>query len=160
MIKKIVFALVLLGIICFFTIPFAFPGQEGAYNPISKTFVCTNTNSCLHEIGHKIDQESGWPSHSYEFYHALYEFLRAEMRTENPSSLSDYLLKRTIMPKPWFEFFVDDSKEAYAIIFADSNGHPENMPKIFREFYDWEMAKIYTEREYLFSYSHHIKWSK
>jgi len=140
-----IFPVVFLGII-YMTIPFTFPGQEGAYNPISKMIVCKNETACLHEVGHKIDQKSGWPSHSYEFYQALYQYLRSEMKKEAPSSLSDYLLKRTIMNKPWFEIFVNDSEEAYAIIFSDSKGQYENMVPIFREFYNWDLAAQCIEK--------------
>lgn len=105
--------------------PLPLTGQDGAYNTFSGLYWCANPVACLHEQGHKLDQQLGWPSQSEAFGDAVKVFILAESNKPSPSL---YLYKLFAMPE-WTK------SEIYANLFAWSGGDREKMPEIFREFY-------------------------
>ena len=43
----------------------------GKYNAWSGLIWCTSELSCIHEVGHKLDDMAGWPSRSAEYKQAI-----------------------------------------------------------------------------------------
>lgn len=132
---------VLLVVIVFLTIPLPSADVDGLYNPISRLIWCRTGSACLHEIGHRLDQEAGWASHSDEFGEAVKTYLLVEWSGNDPSELA-----KAIVNLPgvfgWGGYFGDRPAEMYATIFEFSDGCREAMPEIFRDFFDWERAEM------------------
>lgn len=129
----------------FLLAPIPIGEQSGSYNTITRWINCEG-DSCYHEIGHKLDQEAGWLSQTKEFSGAQYTYLRVELALPQPSELSLTMLEYRVTTTPWYENFLNEKAEAYAIIFAEAGGQRENMPEIFQPFYDWELADEYIEK--------------
>lgn len=128
----------ILSVLCIlfiFMTPFPLSGQNGVYNTFSGLYWCENRSACIHEIGHKLDQRSGWISKRTEFSDAVKVFILAESKKDSP----DPLLYR-LFESPDFSI-----SEIYAEIFRYSNGKRENMPESFRKFYDWKEAERLME---------------
>ncbi len=98
-------------------LPIPLRGETGLYNIYSGLIYC-QPSSCVHEVGHKMDDLGGWVSGSDEFKKVV----------------SDMGLDL------WNE------KETYAEIFELADGKEENMPEQLREFYDWELAEKLLEK--------------
>lgn len=113
--------------ICIFLLisPLPVPGMDGAYNKVSGFFWCKNQHACIHEIGHKLDDEDGWISHSDEFESAVELY-------------AGYDIERGILNK--------NIEEIYARLFEHSGGVSENMPELLRPFYDWDRAQELIEK--------------
>jgi len=112
--------------------------HAGAYNYTSHLMYCRTKLACLHEIGHRLDQQAGYISQSPAFYKALQMYLYTEMRkprlTEMPADILELTYRdpdRTSSIK----------REIYAYLFAWAYGKPELMPESLRGFYDWETAR-------------------
>lgn len=117
-----------LSVLCIVLIaltPFPLSNQDGVYNTYSGLYWCTSPASCLHEQGHKLDQELGWISHSKEFGDAVKIYILSESKKDKPG---EFLYK--IFATPDFTM-----PEIYAQIYSWSGGNPDNMPKVFRTFY-------------------------
>lgn len=127
-------------------LPLPMPGQNGAYNTLSGMLWCEEEINCYHEIAHKLDHTAGWVSGGDDFYNALQIYLFSELRLSEPEELAIALLRYAIQPQPKYEFFRQENAEIYALIFEHAQGRRENMPPIFWEFYDWELAAVYVER--------------
>lgn len=122
-----------IAVICLFlmvSIPLPLQGENGVYNTFSHTYWCADHAACVHEIGHKLDQENGWPSRSQGFADAVKTFILVQSKQDSPSPL---LYK--LFAEPDFSMV-----EMYARIFEWSDGKAENMPVIFQKFYDWPQA--------------------
>jgi len=119
--------------------------EEGLYNPITDLIWCSNESSCLHELGHKLDRHAGWISHSERFGSAVEMYVFIEIYSESPPSR----LVHRILSLPGTlrrsGITADPQAEMYATIFELSDGKVENMPEIFREFYDWDRVEIYLK---------------
>lgn len=124
-------------------LPIPLPSQGGVYNPVTGLIWCGSHDTCVHEVGHKLDDNSGWISHSPEFSEAVYLFVGSELIAHDTDSQS-YKLANTILRLPgvisWRGRWLDSQSEIYATIFMYSGGARENMPEIFRPFYDWDDA--------------------
>ena len=111
--------------------------HAGAYNYTSHLMYCRTELACLHEVGHRLDQAAGYPSQSPQFKQALQMYLYVELRqpqlAETPASILELTYRGG---EPMSEI----KKEIYAYLFAWAAGQPENMPAVFREFYDWHTA--------------------
>lgn len=119
----------MLSVLCIVLIvltPFPLSRQDGVYNTLSRLYWCSSESSCLHERGHKLDQELGWISSSKEFSDAVKVYILSESKKDRPG---EYLYK--IFGTPDFTM-----PEIYAQIYSWSGGNPENMPKVFRKFYE------------------------
>lgn len=108
-----------------------FSNETGVYNSFSHLYWCADRESCLHEIGHKLDQEGGWKSQTQEFRSALEIFIRVEAHMPQPDLLMGKI----------FQYYNFSAEEIYANLFQWADGRQENMPEIFRPFYDWERAQ-------------------
>ena len=128
-------------LVLFVVLPIPPLGKRGAYNTISEMIWCNNQSACIHEVGHKLDDEADWISHSNEFSLAVSAFVWHEIAEHEITH--PYVYKIMKFPgifsyaPPW----TDPNAELYASIFQWSEGKKENMPEIFRRFYDWERAQ-------------------
>lgn len=125
-------------------LPIPLPGQYGVYNPLSGLLWCSSHYTCNHEVGHKLDDNGDWPSHSEKFSEAVYLFVGSELVAHDTKSWN-YRLANAILRTPgvisWSGRWLDSQSEIYATIFAYADGKKENMPAIFQPFYDWNQAE-------------------
>jgi len=109
---------------------------------------CTDARSCLHEQAHRIDYRDGEPSQSYAYWYAVQEHRLvawecptcrdeySEITRDFPGIGSPYL-QNTCPP-----FMVCDSggwggyRELYAEMWAQADGNINNLPPVFRPFYE------------------------
>ena len=138
-------------------------GVDGYYSPDEGLIVCFNPWTCIHEIGHKVDDEKrkelndGIYFSKTKEWETTVDYYRAELfvSTGDPDQIEDRINDfpgigdnpcNTAWDRCWGGYI-----ELYACILEYSHGNPENMPEIFREFYDWEriweLEKEYPEIE-------------
>ncbi len=123
--------------------------QGGYYNSITNTIYCTDRESCIHEIGHKVDDENGWISETFEWKYAV-DWYRVKIYyyPEERDEFSNQIMffpgtgwseKKTTNPfiKSYWTGGWGGLTELYAEILTWADGKPQNMPEMFREFYDW-----------------------
>lgn len=146
---KIFFSALLLILLTYLLLPIPLPGQAGVYNPISGLLWCSYHDACNHEIGHKLDDESGWVSHSQEFSAAVYLFVGSELIAHDTNS-QKYKLANAILKTPgvitWRGRWLDSQSEIYATIYMYADGQKEWMPPVFRPFYDWDKAEQFQKK--------------
>lgn len=130
--RKVSGSIILICIIGILMTPFPLSDQDGVYNTFSGLYWCNSRSACIHEIGHKLDQEAGWVSQTQKFRNSLEIFIRVEAHMPRPDPLMHKI----------FTFQNFTALEIYAEIFRYSNGNSQNMPESFRKFYDWDRAKI------------------
>lgn len=133
--KIFIVSIIIIMALAFLPIPL--PGWTGVYNSWSGLIWCNDHNSCLHEIGHKLDQSGGWVSHDIDFEITVHRFMITEIARGNPG---DFAMKSAYYP---IEL---GREELYADIFLYSEGNEMNIPSEFRQFYDWELAKILIKK--------------
>ena len=134
--KRIFLALATSVLFIWLLLPVPLHNEKGLFNKITGLIWCTSEASCLHETGHGLDRRAGWISHSEEFGGAVQVYVMSEFQREHPS----YLAARIVMMPGalvWNGWAEDTQAEIYATIFELSDGQEENMPEIFRKFYDW-----------------------
>ena len=117
--------------------------SDGAYNNITKTIYCNNYSSCVHEVGHKIDDANDYPSRTWQFSLAVRMYLNDELKSDSASQIALDIFK--------FQFQHHDGirninmnypmGELYAEIFEMTEGKKELMPERLQRFYDWELAE-------------------
>jgi len=105
-------------ILAFLLLPIPRVGHIGAYNTLSELIWCKTPKACLHETGHKLDDNAGWISSSKDFQ----------------DTIDDMNLNL------W-----DNYKEAYASLFVIAEGKKENTALRLQKFYDWDRANEITE---------------
>lgn len=131
--------IVSMGISAYVVLPLPRPGVKGYYFGFGLIW-CTDRTSCLHEVGHLLDDRAGWISKSKQYIGAveLYETVQA-LRSPNPD----------MAWKTFTVFFYQNRPdgpdrsllmELYATMFAAAGGKPENMEPSFRHFYNWQLA--------------------
>lgn len=118
---------VLLAVWGYWSMPLPRPGDAGFYT-WNGTIWCTTRSSCIHEVGHALDDQAGWISGSTAFVHAVETNTNLRVRRGNGSPDATAL------------------KELYAQMLAGSGGRVENMPIPFRTFYDWDTARRMIEK--------------
>ena len=103
-------------------IPNPFDGKwSGAYYYDFNFYWCTSRVSCVHEIGHYLDDRGGMVSQSQAFMDATSEFItQFDGQEQNP--------------------YTNDYMELYAHIYEISDGYKDNLPVSLQGFYDWEMG--------------------
>ena len=142
---KKLFFLLLLPVILFWALPIPPANANGAYNSFSHTIWCSGELACIHEVGHKLDHESGWTSRKKEFSLAVQYYLYTELRQDVPSPLVFFILDSPGL-FTWKGYFINTQAELYANIFEWSGGQEQNMPELFREFYNWKRAYNLMEK--------------
>ena len=121
--KRIILLVIssLLIIGTWWSLPVPRPHALGYYT-WNGTIWCTSRASCLHEVGHALDDRAGWISSELGFIAAMENYTIARTRRSDGRPDAEAL------------------RELYADIFAGAEGKAENMPEPFREFYDWPRA--------------------
>jgi len=140
-------------------------GVSGYYSPLKNLIVCFKPGDCIHEIGHKVDDEKMWGAPTYftetRKWKKAVDYYIAEiyMPTTNSEGIENSIFNFPgINDNPYDEswgFAWGGYTELYAEILQYSCSNPENMPEIFRKFYNWKkidkLEKDYPEIE---------KWKK
>lgn len=134
----------------------ALMSYPGMYNPITGQIRCTDRLSCLHELGHKADHNSGWISQSKDWRTAvagwrLFLYDHPEARDTHHAEIREYpgigsSLWQETNPLTWS--FWSGGWGGYREFYADClMWYPteEEMPVALRGFYDWYF--IGTEME-------------
>lgn len=147
-VKLSVASLVFLAISAFTLLPFPRPGVLGQYSPITKTRWCTTHDSCLHEIGHELDDRAGQVSRSKAYIDAIDVYMIVQTSHSPDGSWDPNQSK----PFNIFAIFYDRDhpdyrllSELYATMFAQADGQEANIPAAFRPFYDWPLAERLTQ---------------
>lgn len=116
--------------------PFPRAGLHGRYNYASRLAYCDSQAICLHEIGHALDQASGFPSQGKAFGEALNIHLVVAFHADEPDMVTMQTL-RDLTGRP--DQFPTKS-ELYANLFMNAGGRAENMPADLQPYYDWQLA--------------------
>lgn len=106
---------------------------------------CNDRNSCLHEIGHAVDDVS----QSHEYQQTVYTYLGTAMVRGNPTEheMKTFLFPGIGTPRLRERSPLSDGfwfggwggwRELYASMLAWADGDPANMPEAFTGFYDWD----------------------
>lgn len=113
--KFIIILSLILTISIFQFLPFPFPFWDycGSYNTWSG-LIWYRRHCRIHEIGHKLDHLSGWPSSTDSF--------------------------NTVVKEMGLDL-LENEKENYANIFVVARGSRENMPERLWPFYDFDLAE-------------------
>ena len=126
--------------------PFSFT-SNGAYNSLTKTIWCKTRASCVHEVGHYLDQHYDYPSKEWRFSLAVRMYITDETRKSVSSPLAEYIIAFQFQHHPGPNLLMSwPMGELYASIFAFTDGQRENMPAQLQEFYDWELAEKLLEK--------------
>ena len=123
--------------------------SKGFYRPLTGTIYCKDYSTCIHEIGHKSDDELGWVSKTDEWIYAV-DWYRVmiyyypETRDQLSSDIEFFYgigWKRFQGTNNIFSDSFWDGwggyTELYAYILELSDGKKENVPEMFGDFYDW-----------------------
>lgn len=141
MMKKIIFISVAMIVFILLLVPVPLQNDDGLFNTFTGLIWCDNRTACLHEIGHGLDKEAGWISHSEKFEDAVLVYILVELRRQNTIHLSERIVLAPGL-LAGAGYMNDTQSEVYARIFEFSGGREENMPESLREFYDWKRAKM------------------
>jgi len=127
--------LIIYGVIYSLPLP---KGVIGDYNPFLKRIRCFDPNTCLHEIGHKIDHEQSWISKSDEWVATV----KAYLDIQGGVSLQNGIREMIMLAPDTHLWRTRDQRgghlELYASILMYSKGDPTQMPEQFVEFYNWD----------------------
>ena len=127
--KRKIKKLVILGLlVALLYIPFSIGGSGEHFNRWTGEIVCSE--NCWHEVGHKIDQQSGWISQTEEYKTAVAGIIDKD----RPLSIT-YLLNRE------FGLYA----ELYAEMLNLVDGDISKLPSSLQQFYDAELANAIME---------------
>ena len=121
-------------------------GIAALYFPHSGRIVCFEKWDCLHEIAHKLDHEENDGFSFSDEWAGIVEYYRKEIfvPTGYLDNIEDKIYWFPGIGSPCIEVAGHcwgGYAELYAAILEHSKGVPENMPEIFREYYDWDRIK-------------------
>lgn len=123
-----------------FPIPRA--GAQGVYT-WGNMIWCTSHSSCMHEVGHMLDDRAGWISHSPKYIYAVELYMIVETANGSDGNWNPDRSK----PFGVFAIFYHRSnpdyrllQELYASMFGQADGQEQNMPEVFRPYYNWRLA--------------------
>ena len=144
--KRIALIIVVAFLLVFLLVPFSFT-SNGAYNRLTKTIWCKTRVSCVHEVGHYLDQHYDDPSKEWRFSLAVRMYITDETRKSVSSPLAEYIIAFQFQHHPGRNLLMSwPMGELYASIFAFTEGQRENIPAQLQEFYDWELAEKLLEK--------------
>ena len=133
------------------------PGVDAAYFPQFGTIICYEKYLCLHEVAHKIDYEEMDQFSTSKEWIDIVNYYREEtfISTGDPDRIENRIFDFPgVGDNSYYEYidgvFWGGYSEIYASILEHSKGIPENMPELFRKYYDWEridelMSEFYKE---------------
>ena len=129
-------ALVMVTVLAWSLLPIPSRGQLATYNTASHLAYCPTRDTCLHEIGHALDQRADWVSSSPEFAEAVRLYLYVELRQPILTMLPAQTLAVSARG--------DGLREVYADLFQWTSGEQHKMPESLRGFYDWTLARKFV----------------
>ena len=135
--KKILWIIFLLFFIYLY-LPIPLSGQNGTYNIISGLIWCSNNYSCLHEAGHKLDDDLNWPSQKKEFLNAVQIYMIVDIINNKYDNFTKIILNNQTIN---YGTFGNPHAELYAEIYAEANGNIKNIPPSLQKFYIKENIK-------------------
>ncbi|RPJ29154.1 MAG: hypothetical protein EHM33_01930 [Chloroflexi bacterium] len=150
--KKFVIITALTILVLLLAVPVSM-GGDSFYAKGSGVLYCESDTLCLHEIGHMMDDDLGYPSRSDEFSTAVLLYMYNSIKY-SPELLPEPFTS-AILAQPGMiayskdytllgvERFSSPQEELYANLYLLADGNIDIMPEIFRSFYSRE-AK-YTE---------------
>lgn len=105
----------------YWSVPIPRPGDNGFYT-WNGTIWCTTRPTCIHEVGHALDDRAGWISNSPAFIAAMerYTTMRTRFANGEPDPVA--------------------LKELYAYLYQGAKGEKRNMPIPFQKFYNWKLG--------------------
>ena len=119
--------------------------QHGLYIPIVRVVLCDSQSTCIHENGHKIDEEHNWISTTKEWKVAVDNYRHNLIYNEPP--WEEFDLRFFSFPGigsdrikcDWFQSCFIGGWGGYSELYADvwkwNSGKIENVPIELREFY-------------------------
>ena len=156
----VIVILIIIILILFGLSEYSARNSVGFYRSLTGTIYCSSRVSCIHEIGHKTDDEHGWISKSYDWqravdYYRVKIYYYPETRNKISADIEFFYgvgwerFQGTNIFSTGFWDGWGGYTELYAYILELSDGKQENIPEELREFYDWdrinELMKIYVE---------------
>ena len=115
------YAVVLVGL---WLLPIPPVGANGAYNTWSGLYYCRTEAACIHEQGHRLDDQNGWISESLQYKTALKVYLILEPGSEQAQKIVSLLMEQD-----------HALREVYATIYEIAGGNTDAIPPILQEFY-------------------------
>lgn len=122
---------------------------NGVYTPGIGMIVCSSHRSCVHEVGHKLDDQAGWISRSPEYRNEIQVYMIVATSRASDGSINPDKSK----PFQVFAFFMNPGepdynrlREFYATMFEQAGGQQQNMPPSFQRFYNWPLAQQYLRQ--------------
>lgn len=118
-------------------LPLPMDSGRGEYNMWTGAIWCADHAACIHEVGHKLDQQAGWVSGSRGYSYAIQLYMGAELgAAADPANTLTYRVFDTFFTHP------DPGRlrELYALMFEKADGKKAGMPVDFQRFYDWALA--------------------
>lgn len=138
--RKIIILIALLFITLFMVMP---GSAEGSYNTITRQIRCNSEYTCLHEIGHKVDQEGGFISRTDEFKNAVEVYRMTVTYTNGEQWIVDFPgigAPRVECKAGIFSSCFFTGWGGYAELYAEMLAR--GVPDYFRGFYNWERIEI------------------
>lgn len=134
----------------FLAVPFllALLPRHSVYNAPTGVLYCNTAVGCRHEIGHKIDDDLGYPSKSAEFGNAVmvhlafalqYQMDAAAIKILTQDGMLTYSDKFSPLGMAWFS---SPQEELYARIYETSGGDVAQIPPALRPFYSGDEKYI------------------
>jgi hypothetical protein len=141
--------LILIVLVALLVINTLYLFKNSFYSPDFDLIVCHNQNSCLHEMGHQLDNELGNISKSKEFQLATLAYIKIIWDyPQFRDTFSNLFIGYSGITSPYqdenriiFKLANNTNKwggysELYADIFAYVNGDISKIPEFFRGFYE------------------------
>lgn len=146
--KKILISIIFLFVVLFVAYLYTALTSAGFYDSNINKIYCKKYSSCLHEIGHKTDDEMGWISKTAEWektvnYYRVMIYYYPEKRDNLSHSIEFFygVGWKRIEQKNIFLFDHYTGwggyTELYAYILSEAGGEKENVPEMLRDFYNW-----------------------
>lgn len=118
------------------------PLNQNMYNYQFNVLICNNGYSCIHEVGHRMDDDLSRPSKSEEFGNALRVTLIYSAKTDDWNEYSKLILTyggvlqyNQSYSVTGVERFSSPQEELYADIYRLSGGNVDNIPVQLQSFY-------------------------
>ena len=136
-VKSSLYLIALIILLAYIMLPIPPPWMQagGMYNTFSRLSWCTSHYSCVHEEGHRLDQELGWPSASEKFIFNLQVYIVVNSQKEDKGLTSFILRFPGLMSAPPHAIGYDPRRELYATFYAAADGNLNLIPEEFRKFY-------------------------
>jgi hypothetical protein len=149
--RIIISVAILISIVLCFVIADEYEARNslGFYRSLTGKIYCSDRSSCIHEIGHKTDDDLDWISKTDDWqktvdYYRIMIYYYPETRDTMSHDIEFFYgvgwkrFQGTNIFGPGFWNGWGGYTELYAYILQLSDGKKENMPEEFHSFYNWE----------------------